>query len=285
MIGLVAVSAVIGLGTASGRAGYQSPINITSSNTLYDPGLPGLAFNYSQSVAVEVHNTGSPDEEATIKGYVLPGAGSVTVQGVAYELLQFHFHLGAEHLVNGGRGAMEVHFVHQSLANEFLVVGQIVQIGATNANLAAIFSDLPVDHDDIKTLTGFNLNALLPSTLTSFRYEGSLTTSPYTEGVRWNVLTTPTTVSQEQFDAYFGLFPDGDARDVQDFGGWVVTDLDGFSAVPEPSLSGFFGVVALGVVWRARRTRYASAPHRPGVAGIRGVFGRESAWSGAAGLR
>lgn len=234
-------------------AAVQSPIDIRSSNTIYNPTLPALNFNYSQSASVEVHNTGSPGIESTIKGFVGQGAGSVTVGGVAYELLQFHFHTEAEHLVNGVRSAMEVHFVHKSAANELLVVGQLIEVGAFNPLLDRIFSDLPQNGSDTKTLNNFDLSGLLPNALTSFRYDGSLTTSPYTEGVKWNVLTVATTMSQAQIDAFRALFPDGDSREEQLFHGYVQTDLQGFSTVPEPTSLAIFGVGVLFVAFRNRR--------------------------------
>lgn len=253
ILGIAVVN--FGFSDASVMAGYQSPINIKPSNTLYDPTLPALQFNYSNNVVLDVHNTGSPDTEATIKAYVTSGAGSVTVNGIDYELLQFHFHAGAEHLIDGARGAMEIHFVHKSISNEVLVVGQIIQVGAFNADLDPIFSDLPAHHHDTRSVNNFNLQALLPNVLSSFRYEGSLTTSPYTEGVKWNVLTTTTTISQGQLDAYTALFPDGDFRDAQDFVGWVLTDLQGFSSVPEPSSIAILGLGLLGLVIKRRSER------------------------------
>ncbi len=252
---LVAFAVSLGLCNATQKAvaAVQSPINITSYNTLYDPLLPSLNFSYSSSTTLDVHNTGSPDVEATIKAFVGAGAGSISVNGTTYDLLQLHFHTEAEHLVNGVRGAMEVHFVHKSLANEFLVVGQIIDVGAFNSSYAPIFSDLPVNNGDTRSVSNFSLAALLPSTLTSFRYEGSLTTAPYTTGIKWNVLTTNTTMSQSQIDAFRALFPDGDSREEQEFHGWIRTDLDAFSAVPEPTSMAIFGPGTLGLAFRTRR--------------------------------
>lgn len=245
--------ALLGITTQPVLAAVQSPINITSQNTLFDAALPSLNFSYSSNTLLDVHNTGSPDLEATIKAYVLPGAASVTVDGTVYELLQLHFHTEAEHLINGVRGAMEVHFVHKSVANQYLVVGQIIDVGAFNASYDPIFSDLPLTLNETKSVANFNLNALLPNALTTFRYEGSLTTSPYTEGIKWNVLTTNTTMSQSQIDAFRALFPNGDSREEQEFSGWIRTDLEGFSTVPEPTSIAIFGLGAVGIAYRARR--------------------------------
>jgi carbonic anhydrase len=246
----------IGVGSSTAaHAAVQSPINITSYNTYYNPSLPAFNFNYSSNTTLDVHNTGSPDEEETIKAFVGAGAGSLTLGGTTYDLLQFHFHAPAEHLINGVAGALELHFVHQSAVGELLVVGQLFEVGAFNSSIDPIFSDLPLVSGGQKTVNGFNLNALLPNTLTSFRYDGSLTTSPYTGGVKWNVLTTHSSLSQTQLDGFLALFPDGDSREEQDFDGFVLTDLNGFSSVPEPTSMAIGLLCVIPIVARARQKR------------------------------
>jgi carbonic anhydrase len=246
----------IGIGSSTvAHAAVQSPINITSYNTYYNPSLPAFNFNYSSSTTLDVHNTGSPDTEATVKAIVGAGAGSLTLSGTTYDLLQFHFHAPAEHLINGVASALELHFVHQSAGGELLVVGQLFEVGAFNSSIDPIFSDLPLVSGDQKTVNGFNLNALLPSTLTSFRYDGSLTTSPYTGGVKWNVLTAYSSLSQTQLDGFLALFPNGDSREEQDFDGFVMTDLPGFSSVPEPTSMAIGLLCVIPIVARARQKR------------------------------
>jgi carbonic anhydrase len=246
----------IGVGSSiAAHAAVQSPINITSYNTYYNPSLPAFNFNYSSNTTLDVHNTGSPDEEATIKAFVGAGAGSLTLGGTTYDLLQFHFHAPAEHLINGVASALELHFVHQSTVGELLVVGQLFEVGAFNSSIDPIFSDLPQSSVDQKTVNGFNLNALLPNTLTSFRYDGSLTTIPYTGGVKWNVLTTRSSLSQTQLNGFLALFPDGDSREEQDFDGFVLTDLNGFSSVPEPNSMAIGLLCVIPIVARARQKR------------------------------
>ena len=49
--------------------------------------------------------------------------------------------------------------------------------------------------------------ALLPGQRTTWRYPGSLTTPPCSEGVSWLVMTEPVTASREQIEAFRALFP------------------------------------------------------------------------------
>jgi carbonic anhydrase len=253
---LLGCALAIGVGSSTAaHAAVQSPINITSYNTYYKPSLPAFRFNYSSSTTLDVRNTGSPDTEATVKAIVGAGAVSLTLGGTTYDLLQFHFHAPAEHLINGVASALELHFVHQSTVGELLVVGQLFEVGAFNSSIDPIFSDLPLVSGGQKTVNGFNLNALLPNTLTSFRYDGSLTTSPYTGGVKWNVLTTRSSLSQTQLDGFRALFPEGDSREEQDFDGFVLTDLNGFSSVPEPTSMAIGLLCVIPIVARARQKK------------------------------
>jgi len=238
----------------------QSPVDIASASAVYTPSLPALSFAYG-STSLTVFNTGSPDTEATVRGVVPSGAASLTVGGSSYNLLQFHFHTGSEHEINGVATPMEIHLVHRDLAGNLLVVGRQIIEGAENALLAPIFSSLPAVGSNGSLLNSFDLAGLIPSTLTSFRYSGSLTTAPYTEGVSWVVLSDPLAVSHDQITAFQALFPDGDSREVQTLHGRVIqTDVVGFAAVPEPSEYGVMaGVTLSAFVWARRRARKASA--------------------------
>ena len=55
----------------------------------------------------------------------------------------------------------------------------------------------------------------LPRDRSSYRYKGSLTTPPFTEGVRWIVLAHPITLSRHQIDAFRELLEEGNSREVQ----------------------------------------------------------------------
>jgi carbonic anhydrase len=63
-----------------------------------------------------------------------------------------------------------------------------------------VFANLPDVDAPLNTKTPlppFNLRSFLPSSLTNYRYVGSLTTPPCTEGVHWVVLEDIMTVSDE----------------------------------------------------------------------------------------
>jgi carbonic anhydrase len=236
----------------------QSPINITTNNTTFVKDLDPLLFTLNSDTQLKVINNGSPGEFATAAraNVVDPGAGSVTIGGDTYRLSQFHFHTPAEHLENGYKFPMEMHLVFSDAKDNLLVVGRWVEEGSFNKALNPIFSNLPHSVTDTLTVDHFNLNALIPDNLNSFRYDGSLTTPPFSEGVKWVDLAEPLEMSAAQINAYSSLFPDGDAREVQDLNGRpIFTDVPGFAtAVPEPETYAMLlaGLCLIGVIARRR---------------------------------
>jgi carbonic anhydrase len=126
------------------------------------------------------------------------GDNTLTLGGVEYELVQFHFHTPSEHRVDGLGYDMELHLVHRSDDGSNAVMGVFLRRGGSSGALAPIFANLPDDLDVHHPLpAGFDPAAFLPKSRTHYRYLGSLTTPPCSEGVRWIVMTEPVTVSDE----------------------------------------------------------------------------------------
>ena len=85
--------------------------------------------------------------------------------------------------------------------------------------LAPIFEDLPETAGETRPVAGVRIDDLLPDDVSSYRYTGSLTTPPFTEGVRWIVLAHPITLSKQQIHAFRELFEEGNSREVQPLNG------------------------------------------------------------------
>ena len=87
----------------------------------------------------------------------------INIEGVRYDLVQFHFHIPSEHTFNGQFSAMEMHLVHESSDGEFAVIGVMINEGRNNDILNFIWDHLPPDEGPRKTI-GININAfdLLP---------------------------------------------------------------------------------------------------------------------------
>ena len=165
--------------------------------------LPAIRFSYQRRADVTLTNTGAPDEEATVRADV-PGGSSITLNETRYGLLQFHWHTPSEHEIGGRSSPMEMHLVHSAADGSTLVIGVFIEQGRPNRTLAPIFEQLPEATDETRRVAGVRIDKLLPRDRASFRYTGSLTTPPFTEGVQWIVLAQPITLSKRQIAAFRG---------------------------------------------------------------------------------
>lgn len=182
----------------------QSPIDLAVAQQ-----IPGGRTNIKWSpTALSVVNNGHTIQADVEKDSM------IEVDGQPFELVQFHFHAPSEHTLNGKPFAFETHFVHKSAKGELAVVGVLHTIGAENPTLAPIWGAMPKTVDEKKPLAKTDLAAMLPRDRSMFRYAGSLTTPPCSEGVRWHVVQTPTTVSQAQVTAFMEVVK-ANARPVQ----------------------------------------------------------------------
>jgi len=205
----------------------QSPIDIRAAD-LTSATLESLSFDYSGSTVVEVFNNGH-----TIQADVAPGGGVLRIGDDAYRLLQFHFHTPSEHRVEGESFAAEMHLVHVSETGTLAVVGILMRAGAPMEGLARVWADLPDSIEaPARRLAEFDLRPLVPENKRSYRYAGSLTTPPCSEGVRWHVMAQSDTMSAWQLDAFTAMFGPpvpaiGNSRPVQPLHGRVIrTDVD-----------------------------------------------------------
>lgn len=179
---------------------HQSPINI--SDLSFDETLPELKPNYTLS-NLSVVNNGH-----TIQANVQEGS-SLTIGDERFELLQLHFHTPSEHYINGTPFPMELHFVHRNQSGELAVLGVMFKVGETNPALDTLWNAAGSDAS-----VSVSTEDLLPQKLSYFRYDGSLTTPPCSEGVKWHVVPHPVSVSEEQLLAFQELFP-VNARPIQ----------------------------------------------------------------------
>jgi carbonic anhydrase len=146
-----------------------------------------------------------------------PAGSALTMAGKRYELQQFHFHHPSEHLLNGRRFPLEVHFVHRAADGTLGVLGVMVELGQTNPVLQAVLDATPREKGATRARDGDQIDprGLLPGGLSEFfRYEGSLTTPPCTENVDWVLLRQPIQASPKQIEDFEGFYA-ANARPIQ----------------------------------------------------------------------
>ncbi len=193
-----------------GTGRKQSPIDITKPASA---DLPALTLNYHPT-ALKIINNGHAIQVNYDAG------SSVQVNGIRYALKQFHFHSPSEHTVGGRHLPLEMHLVHKREAGGLAVVGVLFDQGADNEALAPVWAHLPGEVGEERSLPDVMLNVtdLLPDTASYYRYEGSLTTPPCSEEVKWLILTTPAQLSEGQMTAFQAVIK-GNNRPTQPLNG------------------------------------------------------------------
>ena len=184
----------------------QSPIDITKPT---EANLPDLELKYKNK-PLRIINNGH-----TIQ--VNYEGGKMTVGDDTYNVLQFHFHAGSENAINGKLYPMEMHFVHKRDDGALGVLGVMIEQGKRNDAMQKIWDHLPSkvgeeeEYDDVM----LNASELLPAKQEYYRFMGSLTTPPCSEGVNWHVLKVPIEMSKDQIEAFTSIY-DGNARPLQE---------------------------------------------------------------------
>jgi len=235
LLGVPAVAAatlITPAGAAAAAPPHQSPIHIRSRAAVFAPDLPALEIDYPQHVDLRVHYVRKDQSdpagcsvrgrEEVVEAEVPEGVAGIRLGGTRYELLQFHFHTPAEHRLDGHHFPVEQHFVHRGPNGETLVVGLFLTPGGRGDSLQdTVLGTLPEECGPERDVAG-DLAAALPQNLSTFRYQGSLTTAPYSEPVSWLVLAHHQKVAAASINAERKLFPEGDARETQPLNGRVV---------------------------------------------------------------
>ena len=201
---------------------HQSPIDIVDPTPAQ---LQTISYEYYPATGVNVQHNGHTIEVA------YPEGSGIQIDGTYYQLLQFHFHAPSEHTVAGKPFDIEMHLVHQSEAGDLAVVGLLIESGRHHPAFDPIWASLP--SAPLETQRIENVTVDLPMMLSpngeipdeagqafpsTYRYNGSLTTPPCSEGVKWIVLTTPVEMSESQIAAFKAIIY-GNNRPVQPLNG------------------------------------------------------------------
>ncbi len=196
----------------------QSPVDI---GTAVKADLPPLRFAYRQGRLTIINNG-----YTAVRVDYPPGNGNfLFVGGERYELTQFHFHHPSEDRINGKAFDMVLHLMHQSAGGKVVGVAVPLRIGSANPLIDRLWRFMPPHPGNAHSIPGIVLDpsALIPADRAYYRYQGSLTAPPCTEGVTWFVLKTPMEVSEAEIAAFARLYPH-DVRPVQPLNGRLVEE-------------------------------------------------------------
>uniref|UniRef100_A0A8D0F6V0 Carbonic anhydrase n=1 Tax=Strix occidentalis caurina TaxID=311401 RepID=A0A8D0F6V0_STROC len=191
----------------------QSPINIDTAKTIFSPQLRPIqlsGYSLPANEKLSLRNNGHtvllelPESLAITGGYAQQ-----------YRAVQLHLHWGSssgpgsEHTIDGRRFAAEIHVVHYNTKYDtfkeamvhpdgLAVLGAFLEVGPReNPYYQEILEHLHKIQKEGKALP--HLVRLLPTNLKLyFHYNGSLTTPPCYQTVKWTVFNQTMLLSHEQ---------------------------------------------------------------------------------------
>ncbi len=188
----------------------QSPINIENASRVK---LPEIGFNYRPS-SLKILNNGLTIEVQYDEG------SWIEIEDTKYMLQQFHFHSPSEHTLAESLFDLEMHLVHKSKEGTIAVIGAMIRKGQNNEAFNPVWLNLPTNAGETRNVPDelINVDDMLPISRFSYRYDGSLTTPPCSEGVKWIVLTTPIEISETQIKVFRSIIHNNN-RPVQPING------------------------------------------------------------------
>jgi len=184
----------------------QSPINITDARATEKNDIKFTYFTGGDKVVNNGH---------TIEVVYKPGS-FIDIDGHKFELKQFHFHTPSENHIEGKSFPAEIHFVHKDKDGNLAVLALMVEEGAKNLELDKILSSVSDKVNDEKELENpVSASSLMPTDVDYYRFNGSLTTPPCSEGVIWAVFKKHITASKEQLEKLHKLIGFNNNRPIQ----------------------------------------------------------------------
>ncbi len=192
-----------------GEGTEQSPVDIRGYVVSQGD---SIVFSYG-GTAIRAHNNGH-----TVQ-LDFPAGETIDIGVQSYELQGLHYHSPSEHLVDGESFAAELHLVHRDAEGNLAVIGLLFRTGEPSLVIQGLLDAAPGLGASADLEHGLPAASLVPDALDYFGYNGSLTTPPCTEGVRWVVMQSIGTLSQEQVERLRELTGGPNNRPVQPIGG------------------------------------------------------------------
>nr|AFK94156.1 duplicated carbonic anhydrase [Dunaliella viridis] len=205
----------------------QSPINIDMATLnrgeersdvsgLYLNGLASPAYDVAADVTVNAEQ----DMKITFKDVAQNNMPAIKIDGsdMLFKPMQLHFHhFLSEHAINGAHYPLEAHLVMGDASgntNQLAVLGIMYQYGEQPDDFVQRLQTKTIDeiatngagYGETVNVTDLSVNIMkdvLPPTHHNYvGYDGSLTTPPCDERVKWHVFTEPRTTTTGQLEKF-----------------------------------------------------------------------------------
>ncbi len=178
----------------------QSPVNLKDP-VVTDFGDNGLKINWDGMASGHL----SSDEKGVKVTFGFDSRLFVVLDTWHFFLQEFHFHHPSEHAVDGKQMTVELHAVHQNLDDGTLaILGIFIEAGNDETLAPPLVSTLGSLLKGVTAQCEHAVVSLKPAdylpknTAEYYRYEGSLTTPPFTENASWAVLRKPKEIPEQE---------------------------------------------------------------------------------------
>jgi len=198
-----------------GTGQIQSPIDIDIGNAVNVHSDP-LSLKFTSQSQVKRENNGHSIE-------VHGDFANLTLSVGSFAASQFHFHSPSENTVGGESFPLEMHIVMADAKQSLVVVSVLFEEGAENTCLAQTLDNEPETGCDDE-LAAVDLTDCFTSVMEGdyWSFDGSLTTPPCSEGVKWNVMHKTATISSAQLAAFQAKYT-GNNRPTRPLNGRKIT--------------------------------------------------------------
>lgn len=193
----------------------QSPIDI--SKTIIT--TPKALKTFQQFPAKDIVNNGYTVLANFKAGNVM------VVDSVMFQMTQVRFHTPSENKILGKSFPLEAQFEHVDPKGNIAILSVMYEEGPENKAIAKLWKQMPKTKTQPKTLqTKVLASEFIPRKKEYYRYSGSLTTPPCSEGVIWVVMKSTMTASTSQIEDFKKVMRQDNNRPVQPLNGRIVIE-------------------------------------------------------------
>jgi len=193
----------------------QSPINIDET------------LKASLKKIRAIHKFPALDIENTGRGIIVrfKEGNMMVLDNAPYQMKNMQLHAPSEHTQHGKSFPLEAQFYHADSKGNATIVAVLFKEGKANPGIDKLIAQLAETTSAPVALKSRILaSELIPDTLNYYRFSGSLTTPPCTEGIRWVVEKTLMSASKEQIEKITKALKHPNNRPPQALNGRIVLE-------------------------------------------------------------
>lgn len=193
----------------------QSPINVGNTITAALKPIKRLQKFPLKNIALKDHSL-----------ILDAGTGNMMVlDQKPYQLKYISVHAPSEHQIKQKSYAAELQMVHEDKAGHRVIIAVMLEEGAANSTIETLLNSIPKEKEQSKSLAIRVTPAdLMPAKPAYYRYTGSLTSPPCTEGVQWLIMKEALKISKGQLTSLQQAIGEPNLRPIQDSQGRMILE-------------------------------------------------------------